>query len=400
MARLKIGIYGGTFNPIHLGHLRAAGAALAALELDRLLLVPDGIPPHKDLPADMPTPRQRLEMVRLAADLLGPRAEAADLEIRRQGPSYTLDTLRAIRERHPSAELWLLMGTDMFLTFQDWRRPEEILSLAGLGAFSRSRRDGEDLFSRQRRRLLERFPGARIDLIPLPDPVEISSTALRAALAAGEGEAYLPPSVYGYILRERLYGTDLDLRRLTLEQLRPAALSFLRAKRIPHVLGTEGEAARLALRWGADETLARRAALLHDSTKRLNHREHLALVERWDLRLDPETLAEEKLLHAPTGAALAERVFGECPQVVSAIRWHTTGRADMSLLEKILYLADYIEPTRDFCDLRRLRQLAYEDLDRALLMGMDMGIDDLVARGKRVHPDSVRARDYLKGKLQ
>lgn len=397
---MKIGIYGGTFNPIHLGHIHAAATALEVLALDRLLLVPDGIPPHKELPVDMPSAEQRLEMARMAAELLGPKAEAVDLEVRREGRSYTLDTVRTLRREYPEAELWLLMGTDMFLTFQNWRDPGLILEMAGLCAFGRSEKDGEALFQEQRLYLLERFPGARITTLVLPNLVEISSTELRQKLAAGGGGEYLPPSVYGYILREGLYGTAVNLRNLTLEQLRPAALSFLRAKRIPHVLGTEGEAARLAVRWGADETLARRAALLHDCTKKLTYAEHLALVEHYRLSLDPITMAQEKLLHAPTGAALAEHLFGECPQVVSAIRWHTTGRADMSLLEKILYLADYIEPTRDFCDLSQLRQLAYEDLDRALLMGMNMAISDLVARGKTVHPDSLCARDHLKGSFQ
>ena len=85
--------------------------------------------------------------------------------------------------------------------------------------------------------------------------------------------------------------------------------------------------------------------------------------------------------------------------MVSAIAWHTTGKANMSLLEKIIYLADYIEPTRDFCDLRSLRHLAFEDLDRALLLGFTMAVPDLAKKGMPLHPNSVYARDYLKGKL-
>ena len=397
---MKIGSYGGTFNPIHLGHIHAAATAMEALALDKLLLVPDRVPPHKEVPADIPNPEHRLAMAAMAAEILGPRAETLDLEVRREGRSYTLDTLRAVRDMYPQAELWLLMGTDMFLSFHNWRAPEEMLTIAGLCAFGRSEKDGEELFAPQRQYLQQRFPGARVTTLVLPNLVDISSTELREKLARGEGEAYLAPAIYGYILREHLYGTTADLRALTLDQLRPVALSYLKAKRVPHVLGTEGEAARLAERWGADQELARRAALLHDCTKRLAKEEHLALLERCGVVLDPLTMNQEKLLHAPTGAMVAERVFGECPQVVSAIRWHTTGRADMTLLEKILYLADYIEPTRDFCDLTQIRRLAYEDLDQALLLGMDMAIDDLVARGKTVHPDSLCARDYLKGKQQ
>ena len=95
----------------------------------------------------------------------------------------------------------------------------------------------------------------------------------------------------------------------------------------------------------------------------------------------------------------AKEVFGEPEEVVSAIRWHTTGKADMTLLEKIIYLADYIEPTRSFCDLTELRALAYQDLDRALLLGLTMAVADLKESGMAVHSNSVYARDYLKGKL-
>ena len=108
---------------------------------------------------------------------------------------------------------------------------------------------------------------------------------------------------------------------------------------------------------------------------------------------------EEKLLHAHTGAVVAAEVFGVSREVKEAIRWHTTGKADMTLLEKIIYLADYIEPTRDFCDLTQLRKLAFEDLDAALLLGFTMAVEDLAKKGMPVHPNSVCARDYLKGTL-
>ena len=130
---MKIGVYGGTFNPPHLGHAAAARAVVELLKLDRLLIIPAGLPPHKDLPAGSPTPEQRLEMTRLAADQLGlgDRVEVLDVEIHRHGKSYTADTLAALKARYPDDELWLLMGTDMFLTFQAWHEPERILSLAG-----------------------------------------------------------------------------------------------------------------------------------------------------------------------------------------------------------------------------------------------------------------------------
>ena len=134
---MKIGVYGGTFNPPHLGHVTAARAVFELLKLD---LLPDREPPHKALPAGSPTPEQRLEMTRLAGEQLGlgDRVQVLDLELKRTGRSYTSDTLAQLKERYPEDELWLLMGTDMFLTIQTWHEAEKILSLAGIATFGRT----------------------------------------------------------------------------------------------------------------------------------------------------------------------------------------------------------------------------------------------------------------------
>ena len=135
---MRIGIYGGSFNPPHAGHLRAAAYALDALRLDRLLLIPAGIAPHKKLPPFSPSAEQRLEMVRLAAEKLGDdRICVSDLEVRREGTSYTWQTVQTIREIYPDAELFLLMGTDMFLCVDRWMHPERITREATLGVFCR-----------------------------------------------------------------------------------------------------------------------------------------------------------------------------------------------------------------------------------------------------------------------
>lgn len=154
--------------------------------------------------------------------------------------------------------------------------------------------------------------------------------------------------MWGYIRREHLYGTHTDLTHLTPEELRPIALSYLKPKRMPHVLGTEQEAVRLAERYGADVTKARIAALLHDCTKKLDMDEQLALCKKYHIPLDELEQKALKLLHSKTGAAIARDVFAVDDDVYNAIMYHTTGKPDMTLLEKIIYLADYIEPTRDF----------------------------------------------------
>ena len=393
---MRIGIFGGTFNPPHNGHVTMARAAAAQLGLDRLLLVPDNVPPHKPLPSGV-TARQRYDMAALMAAPIGRVAGASDIELRRTGKSYTSDTLRALHEQYPDAELWLLMGSDMFLSLHTWHEPEIICQLAHIGAFRRVDEDIRAAMTRQKA-LLEGQYQANVMLLNNPELIELSSTDVRTALAAGQGSDLVPEAVWGYIQREHLYGTTADLKHLTVEALRPIAMSYLKPKRMPHVLGTEATAAELARRFGEDETKARVAALLHDCTKKLDMAQQLALCEQYGITLDPLEQKALKLLHAKTGAAIARHVYGADDAVYQAILYHTTGRAGMSRLEKIIYLADYIEPSREFAndpDVVRLRRTVYENLDRGMLLGLNMTIDEMREMGNPVHHDTLDARDDL-----
>ena len=395
---MKIGIYGGSFNPPHLGHLAAAGAAVAALGLDRLVFIPAGVPPHKELAPGTPGREQRLEMTRIAADqlLMPASTEVWDTELHREGKSYTADTLEEAAARWPGDELWLLMGTDMFLTLHLWAEPEKILALAGVCAFGRTEADGEEMFAPQREFLSRKFH-AKIATISIPGLVDISSTRLRELLAQGKGREFLPEAVYGYILREKLYGTRADMKGLSLEDLRCVSYSMVYAKRLAHIRGCEEEAARLARRWGADEEWMRRAAILHDCTKYFTVRQHLEICERYGIALSPLERATDKLLHAKSGAALAKYIFG-FDGIYDAIFYHTTARAGMSLEEKILYVADYMEPCRAFPEVGELRRLAYTDLDGAVGMGASLSVQEMVQRNKELHHDTRAAYEcYGKG---
>ncbi len=393
---MKIGIYGGTFNPPHLGHMISARSAMELLGLDKLIFIPAGDPPHKELPQGSPRPEQRLDMVRAMADamLLPGKVEVSQLELDRAGKSYTADTLRALHAQYPDDELWLLMGTDMFLTLQSWREPEAICALAHLAAFARSEADTAEMLERQGAYLRETY-GVRTRTIQLPQVTPVSSTQLRELLGKGEGSRYLPLCVYGYILRSRLYGTQADLGRLDDDRLRACSLSMVYAKRHAHILGVEEEAVRLAQRWGADEALARRAGILHDCTKYLELEEQLQICDKYGIVLDDLERVSVKLLHSKTGAAMAKYIYGQPEEIYWAIFWHTTGRADMTLLEKIVYLADYMEPNRDFEGVEELRQLCYTDLDAALQMGLEMSVADLTERGVPIHRNTQGALDWI-----
>lgn len=397
---MRIGVYGGTFNPPHLGHMASAREAIAALELDKLFFIPAALPPHKTLPAESAAPLERLAMTQLMADGLGSElgrpddVTAVDLELHRQGKSYTADTLAQLRSLYPQDELWLLMGTDMFLTLQSWHAPEEIIALAGIAAFARAEADCGETLTGQAQYLREHFE-AKVMLIELPQITDISSTALREALERGEGSKYLWPQVYGYILQNKRYGVEKDLRDLSDEELRCVSYSMIRARRIPHIRGTEQAAVALAQRWGGDMEKARRAAILHDCTKYLSGEEQMRLCRRYGEELDELEQRAVKLLHAKTGAWLARDRFGADDDIFDAIYWHTTGKPNMTLLEKIIYLADYMEPTRDFPGVEKLRTLAQTDLDAAVLMGFEMSISEMKERSLPVHRNTTQAKAWM-----
>lgn len=175
------------------------------------------------------------------------------------------------------------------------------------------------------------------------------------------------------------------------EEMRKGILSRLRGYRYEHTLGCERAARKLAERFGSDPEKAGVAALLHDITKHLSPQEQLNLCEKYGIIPCTVEKSEPKMLHGKTAAAIAREEYGMPEEICDAIACHTTGRRGMTLLDKILYLADYIEDTRDFSGVEKARKLARQDIDRALLYCYDQTLTDLVERGKLIHSDTVAA---------
>ena len=192
------GILGGTFDPIHLGHVAVARQVLADLELERVLLIPSYQPPHRDPPAA--SPADRLEMARLAvAGLAG--LEVDDIEVRREGPSYAVDTLRQLKQADPRRELVLLLGCDAALEFGTWHQAATIGNLARVAVFNRA---GADMGTGELREA--GLPAGTLSLVV--DSPDVSATQVRARLAGGgDLSDMLPASVLEYIREHRLFST-------------------------------------------------------------------------------------------------------------------------------------------------------------------------------------------------
>lgn len=388
----RIGIYGGTFNPPHIGHIEAAKQAASALQLTKLLVIPDRIAPHKVMPAGSPTPQQRLEMLQIAFRDC-PEIEVSDLELRREGPSYTWETIAQLKQMYPEAQLILFMGTDMFLSFHTWKNPGYILDNASIGVFFRGNRNERAAVEEKKAEM--EAQGATIELVE-NDVIEISSTQMRRLLAFRCAADFLPEGVLDYIREERLYDTRTNWKNLPMEQLEEVVVSLLNPNRVAHVLGCRDTAVELARVWGASETDAARAGILHDITKAIDGPLQLTLCGTYGKILSDFSRRYPKTLHALTGSMVAERIFGENEAVVSAIEHHTTGKADMNLLEKIIYVADYMEPNRNFPGVEKLRDLAYTDITAALKLGLEMTLEHLKHQGNEVSPASQEALAWLK----
>ncbi|MCQ2406142.1 MAG: nicotinate (nicotinamide) nucleotide adenylyltransferase [Oscillospiraceae bacterium] len=375
---MRVLVYGGTFNPPHLGHRHCLVGAIADLCPDRTIVIPDYLPPHKELSLKDYDPADRLHMTRLAFSDI---ASISDTEIKRGSRSYTSDTLTELKEEYPEDTLIFLMGTDMFMSIDRWVRPEVIMEKAELAVLARNT-DEEHILAEKAAFLKEKF-GAVCHVIG-GRPFPCSSSEIREKLPEREGAELLDEKVYAYIIKKRLYSARPDF-----VWLRKKALSYLKPKRIPHVLGVEGEARRLALKWGEDPDTAAEAGLLHDVTKKLNLEEHLKLVEKYEQNF-------ERLLHAPTVQYISREIFGVDDEVFSAIYKHTCGDENMTLLEKIIYLADYVEPNRDFEGVNELRALCYEDIDKAMLLGLTMTLEEISSKGYEPHRRSLKAAEYYR----
>ncbi len=387
----RIGIYGGSFNPPHIGHIQAAKQAMAALQLSKLLVIPAKVAPHKALAPNSPTPRQRLEMLQIAtAGCAG--IQVSDIELNRDSVSYTYETILQLRQSYPDARLVLMMGSDMFLSFHTWRNPDIILENAELGVFYRGDRGERDAVLQKKAEM--EAQGAEITLAE-NDVIQISSTQMRRLLAFRCAGHFLPQGVLDYIRENRLYDTRTDWKHLSMEELEQVVIRLLNPNRVAHVLGCRDTAVELAKHWGADVTDAARAGILHDITKAIDGPLQLTLCDAYGKILSDFSKRYPKTLHALTGSLVAQRIFGENEAVVSAIEHHTTGKADMNLLEKIIYVADYMEPNRSFPGVENLRALAYTDMDAALKLGLEMTLEHLKRQGSEVSPESRAALAWL-----
>lgn len=367
----KIGVFGGTFNPVHTGHLLIAENAYDEFGLDKVLIIPAHIPPHKREEHILPD-EVRMAMIREAVRDV-PYFVPCDYEIRKAGVSYTSDTLNGLSELYPNARFYLIMGADSLMAIENWHHPEDIIKSAHILAAARDDADIKRLRA-QAQYLKERYTGAQISVLGVPK-MEVSSTIIRERIQKKRTIRYfVPEAVRQYIMANKLYEFNDEGRCETAAMDIIEIQNQLRKKqterRFQHILGVQYTSTALAMRYGADMRKAELAGLLHDCAKHMTADKLIKICQKNDIEI---TLAEQKspyLLHAKAGAYLALTKYGiSDEEILDAIRCHTTGKPAMTLLEKIVFVADYIEPSRNQApNLDKLRKKSFEDIDEAVYL--------------------------------
>jgi len=382
----KMGLFGGTFDPIHQSHVDMALRLAEELELDGVVLMPTFVPPHK-IRESMAPAAQRLEMCRLAAQA-HPVLQVSDLELKREGASFTVDTLTTLCEQNPNTEWYLITGADMFVTLRTWHRFADVARMAVLCTVPR---EGTDTTALQEYADALAADGFRCYVAHEP-VAPLSSTQIRLQAMTGESLSGMVPSLVEQYIRDHgLYQSGGVMEQRTQdEQFIEIIRSRLSAYRFRHSLCVAEEARRLAKRYGADPAKAYTAGILHDIMKDTDHAAQQKILLDMDVQLDAVERKSPTLWHARTGEVFLRSVLGiQDEDLLQAVRYHTTGRAGMSLLEQVLFVADFTSADRDYPDVDVMRRFADQSLTEAMLYGVSYTIRYLVEEGRAVHPDTV-----------
>lgn len=401
----KIGIMGGTFNPIHNAHLMMAQAAYEQYELDEIWFMPSKNPPHKNK-KDIVSEEHRTRMMQFAIDTI-PHFIFSDLELRREGITYTCETMKMLHKEYPKAQLNFIIGGDSLAGFGEWYHPEKILKYCTLLAAPRGAVADKQMKNLCREQG-KRFHGK---ILPVQmNHIQISSEDIRNRIYKGESVlAYCPESVDLYMKLHGLYGSEPE--KLTIKNSNQLLLKYLSATLRPgrylHTLRVAETAASLAfchcLQPEKDIPRAELAGMLHDCAKYYTGDEMIFLCNKYNIKLSDTEKRNTALIHGKLGAYLAKERYGiKDSEICSAISFHTTGKPEMTILEKIIYIADYIEPGRRMdCrpySLNEIRKESFCSLDRALLMILTNTVEYLKgSTEKEIDELTIQTYDYYKG---
>ena len=391
---MKIGIMGGTFDPIHNGHLYIAKRAKKEFSLDKVIFIPTGVSYMK---TGVSKAEHRYEMVRLAVKD-NPDFEISDLEVFRGGNTYTFETIGELKKEYPDAKLYFIIGTDTLFMLEKWKNYEYIFDNVTILVADRT---GENQ-NRQRDKAdeLKKKYNARIKFLKA-EPYNLSATLLRAAFKIPSPACRITPDCPELVARYAEDNHLYDTEPMSDEEIIALLKLDLKPKRITHSFGVMETAVKLAEIHGLDVNKARRAALLHDCAKYVSKEDKIALCREYQYPITSFELDNPELLHAKAGACLAQKKYGVTDkEILDAIAYHTTGRPDMAPITLLTFISDYIEPGRDRPELGELRRIAEIDLKKCAARILESTLLYLGERAnnkiKAIDPTTKQSYEYYK----
>ena len=381
----RIGVMGGSFDPIHNGHLALAEKAALQFELDKVLFVTSGNPPHKKgrvlLDAQM-----RHKMVSIAIENYN-KFEPCDFEVNREAYSYTVDTLQYLKKQNKDAELFLIIGADSFHDLRKWHKPRTICELCTLLVYPR---EGYDIEKDLEEIKKEYY--CRAEIIKAGN-IDISSTMLRKLLKKRQNVAGLVPrKVLKVIVRNDFYTSDYG-------PIESRVKARLKPERYKHSTNVAAKAVELAKRYGVDTKKAYLAGIVHDCAKNMSLEQMRMKCVDYDIELDEFEQKNPGLMHAKVGERVAQIELGiRDKEVLAAVKWHTLGHPGMGDLEKIIFVADMIEDGRSFTGVDELRRTAFENLDDGVEACIKATINFNTTHNREIHPMAYEVLKWLEEK--
>ena len=387
----KIGLYGGSFNPIHNGHLFLAENIRNVLHLDKIIFIPTGNAPHKNIKTDK---KDRFKMTTLAiegSDFF----EISNFETNKNEKSYTIDTINHIKSEYAAAKLYFIVGSDSFMEIESWHKPNDLLCSCNLIVVNRPG-ENKRLLCEHLRNIKKKYSSS-ISLVTL-DTLNISSTNIRNKIITGENIDYLvPKKVAQYIYEHQLYKINSKMNADTIKKYLYENLTY---KRFIHSINTAKEAIKLAKRYNENIYKAYIAGLLHDCAKEFSNTEKIRMCNEYGIKLDRILTKQPDLTHSFLASQISLHKFSVTDtDILNAISYHTTGRKKMTMLEKIIYMADCIEPNRTFEQVEYLRELAYENINKAIAYSLKFTIEKNKKAERIIHPLSTEAFQFYKANL-
>lgn len=379
---MKIGIFGGSFSPIHNGHLQIAEDCLIEMGLDKIIFLPNSKPPHKNV--EKFSFENRVEMLKLAIE----DNEKFEISLVEENFSKTHYSYNTMKENfcNDKDKFYFIMGDDEFLNISSWYEYEKFLEITSVIVFLR--KYNLDFILDKNKDLIEKYD---INIVK-NSVISISSTDIRNRMNEKKSIKYLiPKKVYKYIYE--------DLNYFDINKIKKDLKEKLSKNRYEHSLRVADYCKRLAKIYKIDENRAYLSGLVHDCAKNLEEFYMLNKKLNSDIIFDTEEKDNENLRHAPIGAVVCKDLYGIFDEeILSAVRYHTIAKENMTLLEKILFISDKIEPDRKYDTVDELRRLADFDIDRAIVKFLNDSFEYLEKKSQKVHHLSVKARDYLVNK--